>query len=1452
MGMFDWVKQLENGAGQLWGDVSGAVGGAVQGAENAIGGAVQGAEHFFNQPAAPSQPSSPPVWQQVLNNLSHAGGDALHGNLGGAFNDLLAKYGEQNKPAPAPAKPLFNIAPVADYVSHLMNPTTTVPTLAKTALNVADHIPTPISGGAPGQPNLSVGEIARQLPQATADTAVNLAHGIADVAPKLAVQGADMLDPGNTHTFQATDPVGKFIFGSDPVTSYQNQAEQFSQWAKDHGVDPTAANALSIPAAGVMAAMDLFGGGKGKAATDAIAKEATATGVNKILESYLGKESASKIPQAALDAMAAEKNPAKIADIMKGHLPSPQAAEAVATGTPINPAEVSPHLQAAQALMADTGKSADALKADIVGHKESLVRNELGNMLTELKQGTVTQGTLNRTADGTVVGRNGRFSTNPEWYKVLHRGQADTGLSVSKKGIESAVANARPNSKLYTALRTVAEDRLRGNYNDPIAGAMPHNPAFVGAERVLKGIDEHQALPVPKSTDMQKWEALGGKPEEFPFKTTEEMSAEGRMAGTTKPGRAAHQGNELTPGLHEPLPIRNTPSTPSLSAEHMDIPGKAPLDIKRARIKLAPPKDEKALVKGFGSIKTVIGRQGQAGKELVGRMLNVRHTHEALGQAFHNAIPTVHKLSNGRDMPNFVDVIEGKAAPINKKVAQAVTEWQGLAKRIEGRALESGIHMGHIEDYFPHMFDKKFFSDKKTYNQAIEHLVNTGQASDIQNAVQMLNDMREPWQGGHRFGNLEKARNADIPGYRTDKGVIRSYIDKSARRIAEADQFGKDNEHVDRLFGQMAKEGKDANAAQEHFNAYFNPAKAGAISKAAGGVRKGTSYLTLSKAAISHSTQTSNTAIVTGITRTAHAWLSRLGNKSEVEWAKSIGINYDGHAGQRISGIAPGLKQMRAQNRIVSAIAGKRFGDALARRGKIDQLKNKWGVPGEIKKGPNGRYVLSPDQQAHMGHAIADATQFSDDAMDSPAFARTTAGKLMGQYRMSYQYKQGGFLYDQILKEAGRGNLVPLLRAAAVIPVAGAAVIEAKHLLGSKTDTSDPVAVAEAGGLGTVPTALIGSAKYMYDGKSAAKTIAGDIAPAAGMAVETGQNIADALNGNTKPIAKQALGYIPFIGAAVKNAAYPSTPADPSAIAYVQGETAGRKALTSSKDQGVWDALYGSNKDSAGNKIPSVYDPNNSPFVAEALLAHPNVLAAATKFYQDFAAKTGQAIDPVYNLPPDQQIAALNIRAAAAFPGELSADKKQLATQLPADYRAQQDAYYNSVSASLAAAGKDTGALPGAPQYPTASASVQALMDAGNTKDPAVQAYFDQISAYNNQKRGLMGLPEIAAYGFGPSGSQIPNPSNPYAKKLVAGTSANPTFASAGGSGGSGGKRASSGRAKGAGSRGGKIAFPKGRTVAIKATKVKLAKAPSIKATKMSVTKVAKIKAYKMPKVKLA
>jgi Holliday junction resolvase-like predicted endonuclease len=184
----------------------------------------------------------------------------------------------------------------------------------------------------------------------------DLLHGISRIAPtvlaSVAQPGSDAL---NTMLGVPTAPLtintnstalGRAIFGNDPITTYQTQAEQGSQFLKDHGVNNTAANAASIPLAGAMAALDLSAlplaktakpalesGAKAvvernaKAATENAAKQAAVEAKTaNLVAKGVSKGQAHMIAEGGQDGFIAPKRPAHQAIIedalKKGDLPT--------------------------------------------------------------------------------------------------------------------------------------------------------------------------------------------------------------------------------------------------------------------------------------------------------------------------------------------------------------------------------------------------------------------------------------------------------------------------------------------------------------------------------------------------------------------------------------------------------------------------------------------------------------------------------------------------------------------------------------------------------------------------------------------------------------------------------------------------------------------------------------------------------------------------------------------------------------------------------------------------------------------------------------------------------------------------------------------------------------------------------------------------------------------------
>lgn len=100
-------------------------------------------------------------------------------------------------------------------------------------------------------------EIAKQ---ALGGIAGDLVHGITNIPAHLALEGMDILQNTTPETRNVYTPTGGFeraLMGSQPIKSYQGQAEDASRFLKEKGVNSTLANAASIPAAGLLAGLDL-------------------------------------------------------------------------------------------------------------------------------------------------------------------------------------------------------------------------------------------------------------------------------------------------------------------------------------------------------------------------------------------------------------------------------------------------------------------------------------------------------------------------------------------------------------------------------------------------------------------------------------------------------------------------------------------------------------------------------------------------------------------------------------------------------------------------------------------------------------------------------------------------------------------------------------------------------------------------------------------------------------------------------------------------------------------------------------------------------------------------------------------------------------------------------------------------------------------------------------------
>lgn len=584
-----------------------------------------------------------------------------------------------------------------------------------------------------------------------------------------------------------------------------------------------------------------------------------------------------------------------------------------------------------------------------------------------------------------------------------------------------------------------------------------------------------------------------------------------------------------------------------------------------------------ALDKAFRSTRSIIERQGKTGKELAGMLQKSRDVEEITQANILSRLKTVASLK-GKDYENFVDAVEGRVAPSNAKIAQAVNEWRTVAPEIRQRAINAGVDVGDLgPTYYPHYVDyENLFNNRNDLNIAINHMIKTGQADSTEDALSKLSNAREVSRN-RRMGNLESSRLVDVPIYDKTRNSLTNYISGATRRIAQAETFGPKDEVALQKLAQIAREGGDTSAATEAFNIAVGAKKYGAtgenISKVA---RNYISTTRLGLGAITNASQSVNTGIVTGHIRTMGSMLKQLDPKQR-DFVERTGVVADsvindikdatGFTGKVLSKItAPGFGKVEKFNRSVAAIAGRDYAQSLAKKGDIDTLRNKLGVTGKIGK------ELTESQQIQAARKIVEKTQFKVDAQDLPGWVSSPAGKLVAQFR-TFSYNQSKFFSNEILKPAAKGNLLPLTRLLAALPV-GYAIYETKRVINNReeTDGTGRKVLESFGSVGGAGLALDIfksmvplNGKYLDSGRRVSMAVGTFGGPAASTAADVIGSISDAIQKKNIPennpnlegkvgirsgdeyfdstqLSRFGLRQVPIIGTRLQNTFLPYTP----------------------------------------------------------------------------------------------------------------------------------------------------------------------------------------------------------------------------------------------------------------------------------------------------------------------
>jgi hypothetical protein len=521
---------------------------------------------------------------------------------------------------------------------------------------------------------------------------------------------------------------------------------------------------------------------------------------------------------------------------------------------------------------------------------------------------------------------------------------------------------------------------------------------------------------------------------------------------------------------------------------------------------------------------------------------------------------------------NYVQVLEGKAKPINSNVAEAAKETRKVLNSIYYQAKGNVPDMkGRRQNYFPRMYDPKTFkSGSKQFNKTAQDLVDSKKAANLDEAEALIMKFK-PSNKRKQSGNLTKSRTKDLPGYVQSREAIEHYIDKTAREIAHYKTFGKKEAALGKYRKGVGKQWGDD--AVEDFDKMYNrvsninqkPSKlSSGLTNFQGATKLGTS-------SILNATQNVQTAVIGGGARTAKNLVKQAKpNAVDADFLKRANVADDQVAHEQLfaqtgistnmkigtkkhnvsarSVMAPGFEAIEKMNRRTAALTGRDLAASLAKKAHKGNIKAQTRLNNEFGITSYRGGKLTKADEVKAGRNMVRRTQFHTNPEDLPTWMSSNTGKVLSQFKR-YPYKQAQFVGREVLKPLAKGNVVPAARLGAIgAPVAiGAHEVQSK-LRGSDYEAKNPVGKAldltnKITG-GDLVTSTIGALNPQgaYSGEAYATKVAKLLGgPTVSDGVKLFQAVGDGLGSkkDLKNAGRLGLTHIPVVGTPISNRVLP-------------------------------------------------------------------------------------------------------------------------------------------------------------------------------------------------------------------------------------------------------------------------------------------------------------------------
>ena len=518
------------------------------------------------------------------------------------------------------------------------------------------------------------------------------------------------------------------------------------------------------------------------------------------------------------------------------------------------------------------------------------------------------------------------------------------------------------------------------------------------------------------------------------------------------------------------------------------------------------------------------------------------------------------------------------------------------------------------DTYMPHYFPEKIKSSKKFREDEINRLMTSGEATTWDEASQIFDD----WSKNHmvrRAGTLEYQRKSISADYEKDpEKVFQMYTDQVSRRMPEIEMFGQSHEKIKPLLTKIDKLGFDRNDAQSLIDAMYSSKPRNKIVDAA---LKWNLFTKLSLSGFQNLTQTTNTIAQGGLLNTAKVikrWLLNPASRESMKDLANTADAFDEIIASSEANLNPGMlmkmalgvfKWTEKVNRSIAANVGKLHAEDLYSALKKDPT-NATAVRGLEHLGLNVQKiikqgVLSQEDLSRAAYNMVGTTQFRIDPLNLPLWTRTDAGKFFTQFQ-SFSFMQTKFYRDQIIREAQKGNLMPLVRMMVTAPPAYFAAKGLRNVIARKKDKEGMTEEEKdkeflntiLGMTGTLPGSLLQRGMYAYDNAFGPKnqwksdlnkvgTVAGnflgpsvsDISGIINAGEQAGKIRFENINERPEnqidanyPYKRMMSGMIPYVGPGIKNTFYGSFPQRQRAVFRDALTEAVREAVkTGSKDK---------------------------------------------------------------------------------------------------------------------------------------------------------------------------------------------------------------------------------------------------------------------------------------------